>query len=65
MTVVPNATNHNWKMGKLLGNQAYMRLDNEPLETVECKTTHLLDGFRRVQLKGLNTSGTSTVITQV
>jgi hypothetical protein len=45
MMVMLSATNHNWKMGKLLGNQAYRKLTNKHVETVECKTTHLLEGF--------------------
>jgi hypothetical protein len=60
MTLVLNATNHNWKMGKRLGNQAYRKLANERLETVEYKTTRLLEGFLRIHLKGLNTFGIST-----
>ena len=60
MTLVLNATNHNWKMGKRLGNQAYRKMANERLETVEYKTTRLLEGFLRIHLKGLNTFGIST-----
>jgi hypothetical protein len=33
MMVVLNATNHKWKMGKLLVNQTYRKLANERLET--------------------------------
>jgi hypothetical protein len=45
MMVVFNVTKQKWKMGKLLGNQAYRKLANKRVETVKCKTTCLLEGF--------------------